>query len=280
MSEVGERQATSLFRDTADQNFWEVAPYLFSLEAELMEWIVSIATIEGWGIFIASKIDITALRHHLRHFLRVQEPLGQAWFFRFYDARVLEPFLPACNELELRTFFGPVQAYGIAAKDVKQVTFFQEPSTAPAGVSVPQPSYGFMFRLRDQHIDALRPQAEAEFIVRIAAHLKKQAFPEVSTLDDEALMRRIRLGLTRARRYRMLRESTLVAYVALMFQFAPNFDELPKFAAVLADRKIPPDDRIDELVSCASDGDWQEVIRRSDPNFWNNAEPQLTDTRR
>ena len=52
------------------------------------------------------------MRTHFRRFLLVEAPDGDSWYFRFYDPRVLERFLPTCDAAQLTDFFGPVSAYG------------------------------------------------------------------------------------------------------------------------------------------------------------------------
>lgn len=64
----------------------------------------------SWGIF-ARIDDPTALRPHLRKFLKVKDEQGRRMLFRFYDPRVLNAFVPSCTAEELGAFFGPVSAF-------------------------------------------------------------------------------------------------------------------------------------------------------------------------
>ena len=41
----------------------------------------------------------------------MHDPTGKPLLFRYYDPRVLRVYLPTCNAEELKTLFGPVQAY-------------------------------------------------------------------------------------------------------------------------------------------------------------------------
>ena len=271
---LGEQRVVSLYRDTSEGDFWEVAPYLFSVNDEVLRWMTNIASDEAWGVFIASRSDLVTLRYHFRHFLKVQEPEGNIWHFRFYDPRVLKPFLFACTEQEARYFWGPVQAYGIAEPEMAKIVFIQEAISLSRSAEAPGRTYEFMFRLDPRHLEALRPQAEADFAYRIAKHMRKMGTPGVQGLPEKILIKRIRLGILRAHGYGIARESTIAAFVALMFQFAPNFDEYPKFTQVLTTKRIPPDDRIDELVLEASDEDRQEVRRKADLSLWRKSDSE------
>jgi hypothetical protein len=64
----------------------------------------------SWGVF-AKIADPTALRHHLRKLLKVRDESGRTLMFRFYDPRVLGPFLRTCDAAQLKTMFGPVKSY-------------------------------------------------------------------------------------------------------------------------------------------------------------------------
>src|SRR6266568_1664913 len=105
--ELGPARAVSLYRGTAEEEFWDVAPYLMRVDPVVLDWIVSTLDKERWGIFAISKANLDTLRTHFRHFLKVQPPEGEPWFFRFYDPRVLERFLVTSSASELRTIFGP-----------------------------------------------------------------------------------------------------------------------------------------------------------------------------
>jgi hypothetical protein len=111
--EVGRRRAVSLYRGGAEEMYWAIAPYLFVVDGELLDWIVSELWPEPWGIFAVSDEDLDAVRRHFRRFLLVQAPNGEQWYFRFYDPRVLHPFLCAATAPELTSFFGALEALGV-----------------------------------------------------------------------------------------------------------------------------------------------------------------------
>ncbi len=69
----------------------------------------------SWGIF-ARIADPTQLRHHLRKLLKVRDEAGRTLLFRFYDPRVLGPFLRTCDADQLKAMFGPVHSF-VAEED-------------------------------------------------------------------------------------------------------------------------------------------------------------------
>ena len=102
--ELGETAAVSLFKGSAQEDYSTVAPYLFKVSPETLDWIVATLWNQPWGVFVLSKADLESLRLHFRHFLLVQLPDGERWFFRYYDPRILKVYLPNCIEWELQKF--------------------------------------------------------------------------------------------------------------------------------------------------------------------------------
>jgi hypothetical protein len=71
---------------------------------------------QSWGVFVHID-DPTALRRHLRRFLKVRDESGRRLLFRYYDPRVLRAFLPTCTADELSQFFGPVDRFYAESAD-------------------------------------------------------------------------------------------------------------------------------------------------------------------
>jgi hypothetical protein len=114
VAELGNERAVSLFRGSAEEEFESVAPYLVAVDSSVFDWISATFGQEPWGVFIHSGSDLAALRTHFRKFLTVKSPEGDDWYFRYYDPRVLEPFLESCTTEELDDFFGPVERFGLS----------------------------------------------------------------------------------------------------------------------------------------------------------------------
>jgi Domain of unknown function (DUF4123) len=122
--ELEPERAMSLYQGQAEHEQWAVAPYLAKVDEGLLEWIVKTLWKKPWGIFAVAEHDLMTLRKHFRRFLIVEDPEGQTMYFRYYDPRILEVFLPTSTRDELKTFFGPLKAYAIGDPESEGAKFF------------------------------------------------------------------------------------------------------------------------------------------------------------
>ncbi|MEO8448203.1 MAG: DUF4123 domain-containing protein [Gemmatimonadota bacterium] len=136
--DVGERGAVSLYKGRAEEDLAAIAPYLFDVDELTYEWITSTLWPTPWGFFVLSDEPLEALRQHYRKFLVAETPEGDQWYFRFYDPRVLEAYLPTCTSSELADFFGPARAVGFTNPATYGVTVMMRPEAA-SGVERAQP---------------------------------------------------------------------------------------------------------------------------------------------
>ena len=75
------------------------------------DWVLAEGWGKHWGIFARSEVALVAMQRHCRSILTVNNDKGDPMLFRYYDPRVLEPFLMTCTIDELRLIFGPISHY-------------------------------------------------------------------------------------------------------------------------------------------------------------------------
>lgn len=136
-----------------------------------------------------------------------------------------------------------------------------------------------MLRIRANQFAVFQPVAEAAFVRRIIEHLREHHADAVIQLpnevmlikqiSDERLYRMAKAGISRARDYGMDWESTVTAFVVLMFIAAPNFDQHPLIQRVLKDERVSANSRIDQLWERTSDENWEAVRKNYDATAWN-----------
>jgi hypothetical protein len=100
----------SLFKGTKDENLSDVAPYIFSVEDKLFEKISDPFASMKEMVVVESDEKINNLTVHFQEFI-YQKIKGQENYFRFWDARVLQRFLPASTDKELNSFFDGIKNY-------------------------------------------------------------------------------------------------------------------------------------------------------------------------
>lgn len=101
----------SLFQGRAADDLRDVCPYLIDVSAgtPLRDWMLRRGWGRAWGILIATNLDFRAVRRHLRKLTMVEiEGEEDRFLFRFYDPRVLAPYLRSCEIEDLKAFFGPL----------------------------------------------------------------------------------------------------------------------------------------------------------------------------
>lgn len=105
----------------------QTAPYLVLIEegSPFTDWII-----EAWGkhfgIFALASKDLRfkEIRKHFRKFLLVCDTEGRKLYFRYYDPRVLQVYLPTCNSEETQILFGPLESYVVEGSEANTIVHF------------------------------------------------------------------------------------------------------------------------------------------------------------
>ena len=108
-----------LFNGKGEEYFRPVSPFLFKYfkNDEFNKWVEYLGWGNSWGMFINTEVSLEELTKHFRKFLLVKTEEQRELFFRFYDPRVLRIFLPTCDAMQLKDFFGPVKVFGMESED-------------------------------------------------------------------------------------------------------------------------------------------------------------------
>lgn len=114
-----------LFKGDLEPDMLYVAPFVVHLPAndKFTDWMLSESFGKHWGIFVHSRRSMQEMRRHFRSLVNVYDEEARSLIFRFYDPRVLNRFLPTCNNEQLKTFFGDVDTF--FAEDGNKLSSFQ-----------------------------------------------------------------------------------------------------------------------------------------------------------
>jgi hypothetical protein len=210
----------SLYDGRRGEHLAAVAPHLVRLPAgsPLLGALID----RGWGksagIYLSCDRPFDEVRRHLRRFLVVETEEGEAFYFRFYDPRVLRGYLPSCTPEEIGWLFGPARAIWLEGR----------PAGALIRVPRPEPGRAPMPRglpvIRDAQREALAREHAEVFVERMAERLEADLAAGGAGPAGGDLREAVRAGIARAEGYGIFREREQERFVELMGRLGPSFD--------------------------------------------------------
>jgi hypothetical protein len=187
LREVG-AQFACLYRGQPAADLAHVAPYLVKLPLNslVLPWLLVDTAAAESVVFLVSDADPDEVRQHLRRYVMVLDTRGAENFFRFYDPRVLGPFLEASKPEEVAQFFGPIRRMFFCASvpPVKKPLF--KGWTAPRVEKTTKPPAAFAkFALRREHEDRFAKDAIARYEGRCITYLRGQCTRQLANKSDD-----------------------------------------------------------------------------------------------
>lgn len=125
-----------------------------------------------------------------------------------------------------------------------------------------------MLTIHQDQLERMLTQDEARFIDFVVGHVHQECRNSVRDIDPVSLREMVTNGLARARSHGLRRAKDMTAFVAIMFEIAPNFDEQPDIRRALRDEAVPIDQRFDSMVERVPDRAWEEAERNKVSEAW------------
>lgn len=111
--------------------------------------------------------------------------------------------------------------------------------------------------------------ADEEQLVQVIIGAVREANPErVAGYDDKKLEKMVKIGIGRAKSHELKRGQDIAAFVAVMFEVAPKFDEQEEIKTVLNDSLFPPGERFYQIFERVSDEAWLEAEKLYEDTYW------------
>ncbi len=126
-------------------------------------------------------------------------------------------------------------------------------------------------KIRPEQFEAFEPKDDQEIVKFIVLHLQEASPDLVDRIPPSGLCEMVANGLARARGHDLNSLGDLAAFVSIMFEIAPNFDEHPALLQALRGKSTSPDALLDRLFVKELDQAWEEVDRSFDPKAWQEA---------
>lgn len=106
-------------------------------------------------------------------------------------------------------------------------------------------------------------------LIRLIRQIMRECCPiRVENYSDKVLDGMIKLGVEKAKKHNFAKNETIAAYVAVMFEISPDFDEQPAIKQVLEDENYVVDDRFFQLWQRVDEKVWQEAENGYDAKMW------------
>ncbi len=132
-----------------------------------------------------------------------------------------------------------------------------------------------MLIIREEQIQHFIAVDEAQ-LVQVVCRAIREANPErVADYDDKKLGKMIKIGIERAKSHELTKGQDIAAFVAVMFEIAPKFDEQEEIKTVLSDTVFPADERFYQLFERVSDDSWLEAETLYEDTFWFPAKTEV-----
>ena len=125
-----------------------------------------------------------------------------------------------------------------------------------------------MLVIRSKQIQEFIARDEQELADVVRQAVRKANAARVEADEDTELTLMVKIGIDRARGRGLFNAEDIAAFVAIMFEIAPRFDEQPEIEAVFKDERMPPEMRFKLLFQLVPDGPWAEAGKRYDDSFW------------
>ncbi len=225
-----------------------------------------------------SDIPLNDQMTHWQSRLLVRDLDGRKVLFRYFDPRVWFSFLDVSTPGERQISLGPAHQLWMHAK---QNTWFgfenhqSQPKDKEQGKNgdndnstIVAPTAISVIQLRQAHKDSAENLAELNFSIRLRDYLRDNIPEEVEDIQPNILQHMIVAGIHRAKSNDLITEANITAWVQIMFQVAPNFDEQAAIKTALKNCPHKNNDKLDYVFDHTSDKDWDMAAENYDADAW------------
>jgi hypothetical protein len=125
-----------------------------------------------------------------------------------------------------------------------------------------------MLVIRKDQIQAFIAGDEKELVSEVTKAVRYAVGDRVAPYDDAELEKMVVIGVERARANNLTAAEDIAAFVAIMFEVAPRFDEQKEVRAALENELLPLEERFARLFDQTQDSSWADAERRYEDSFW------------
>ncbi len=125
-----------------------------------------------------------------------------------------------------------------------------------------------MLIIRKEQIQHLIAADDGQLVKVIRQAIRQANTERVYSWEDQELENMVKIGIDRAKSHGLDAAEDIAAFVAVMFEIAPRFDEQDEIRQVLDDQMFTPDVRFYQLFERVSNEAWSEAEMLYEESFW------------
>jgi hypothetical protein len=129
-----------------------------------------------------------------------------------------------------------------------------------------------MIQIRRDQMDAFQRKLDERLVRELSSILRSDRPDLTAGLAEDTLRHRVSRGVDRGRSHGLTEEGSLLAFVTMMLQFGPRFDEHPRIARVLSEARPAPDALMAVLTLLVPDRVWEELAILARGYGWSDPE--------
>lgn len=122
--------------------------------------------------------------------------------------------------------------------------------------------------IRREQLEQFIARDDAELTAVVREAVRAANGTRVEIYEDPQLDAMVKIGIDRSRARGLEFAEDIAAFVAIMFEVAPRFDEQPDISAVLAADTLPPNLNLETLFGRAAEPAWVDAERKYEDSFW------------
>lgn len=125
-----------------------------------------------------------------------------------------------------------------------------------------------MLIIREEQMQHFMAADEDQLVAVISRIIRGLNEERVAGYDDEKLGKMVGIGIERAKSRQLTKAQDIAAFVSVMFEIAPQFDEQEEIKNVLDNPSFPPGDRFYQIFDVVSETGWQQAETLYEKTFW------------
>jgi hypothetical protein len=213
----------SLYKGKAETELSAIAPYVTLCSSDTITWIEQNLYGSHWGYYwvTANSCNLHEMRKHLRNFLMVVGPVGQNLYFRFYDPRIIMPFLKASDSSQCNAFFGPCNLL-LVEENRAMTSIALEKGSADTGKA----RRAIPIRLTQQHLETFVEDKRSRFVNDICRKVADKHAEDLARLSigDDELPQVVKRGMLKSEGYGIFGAKDIEFFIICTLKLGIDFD--------------------------------------------------------